>query len=159
MKHLISLFVTLAATWWLLSGHTSGLLLGLGLASVLLTLWICERMDVIDHESHPVHVSLGLVRFWIYLAWEIVVSNVQLVRIILSPRPPIDPSVITVPTRQVCDLGKVVLGNAITLTPGTVTLDVGGGQIVVHALTPATAADVKNGVMDQRVPLDIEEGV
>lgn len=157
MKLPLLTMLLLALVWWLLSGHTSGLLLGLGAASVLFTAWLARRMDVIDHESHPLHMSVRLVRFWAWLAVQIVVSNVQVVRLILSPRLRIRPTVVTAQTRQHSDLGMAVLGNAITLTPGTVTMDLVSAGLVVHALTREGADEVERGVMDRRVPRDVEE--
>jgi multicomponent Na+:H+ antiporter subunit E len=157
MKLPLSLLVLLAACWWLLSGHATGLLLGLGAASVLFTLWLSMRMDVIDRESHPVHMSLRLVHFWALLLRDIVISNLQVMRLILSPRTALSPEVVRVPMRHTSDLAQVVLANAITLTPGTVTMEIEDGRLVVHALTRATADDIRAGTMERRVPSDVED--
>jgi len=158
MKHTVSLFILLALLWWILSGYTKVLLLSLGLVSVALTVFISHRMDVIDSESHPTHISFKLVIYWLHLLREIVVSNIAMVKLILSPRPDIDPRIIRVSIRQKTDLGKVVLGNSITLTPGTVTLDFNNfeDEIEVHALNQAFAEDVEAGSLDKRVPAHIE---
>jgi multicomponent Na+:H+ antiporter subunit E len=157
MKLPLSLLLLLAACWWLLSGHATGLLLGLGAASVLFTLWLASRMDVIDRESHPVHMSLRLLRFWVLLLRDIVLSNLQVLRLIFSPRRALSPEVVSVPMHHTSDLAQVVLANAITLTPGTVTMEIEDGRLVVHALTRATADDIRAGTMEQRVPPDLEE--
>lgn len=156
MKLPLSMFVVLAACWWLLSGLATGLLLGLGLVSVLFTLWLARRMDVVDRESHPLHMSLRLVRFWALLLRDIVVANLQVLRLVFSPRSALSPEVVVVSTRHSSDLGQVILANAITLTPGTVTMEIQGGRLIVHALTRAGADDVRAGVMDRRVPTDVE---
>lgn len=158
-KHFASLFLLLCLTWWLLSGHGGWLLPALGLASVALATWLSWRMDVVDRESHPLHLSARLIRFWAWLLREIVVANAQVVRLVLSPRAALRPQVLEVATRQRSVLGRVVLGNAITLTPGTVTLDLRGNRLLVHALTPASAEDVRAGVIDRRVPGDVEEPI
>ena len=158
MKQKMSLFILLAILWWILSGYTKVLLLSLGLFSVALTVFISHRMDVIDSESHPTHISFKLFVYWLHLLREIVVSNIAMVTLILSPRPNIDPRIIRVAIRQKTDLGKVVLGNSITLTPGTVTLDFNNfeDEIEVHALNPSFAEDVLAGALDKRVPEYIE---
>lgn len=155
MKSSITLFASLAATWWLLSGQPGVLLASLGLASVLTTVALVRRMDLIDGQSHPLHMSPALLRFWGQLLREIVVANVQVVRLILSPRTALRPEVVTVPMPQASVVGQVVLANAITLTPGTVTMDIDDGRLVVHALTAAGAADVRDGSMARRVPDDV----
>jgi multicomponent Na+:H+ antiporter subunit E len=156
MKRVVSLAVLLGALWWLLSGQTKPLLLGFGVLSVALVVWLSRRMEVVDHESHPVHLSAPLTRFWAMLIREITVSNIDVVRAILSPGPPIQPHFLRVRTRQTTDLGKVILANSITLTPGTVTVDIRGDELLVHALTESSGRAVEEGQLDRAVPLDCE---
>jgi multicomponent Na+:H+ antiporter subunit E len=101
-------------------------------------------------------MSGPLARFWAVLLREITVSNVDVVRAILSPRLPIQPHFLRVRTRQSTDLGKVILANSITLTPGTVTVDVQGDELLIHALTEASGRAVEEGQLDRAVPLDCE---
>ena len=157
MKRASSLAVFLGALWWLLSGQTSPLLLGFGVASVALVVWFARRMELLDRESHPVHLSGPLLRFWAVLIREITVSNIDVVRAILSPRLRIQPHFLRVRTRQSTDLGKVILANSITLTPGTVTVDLRGDELLVHALTESSGRAVEEGHLDHAVPLDCEE--
>ena len=56
----------LFAVWLLLSGHLEPLMLGLGLASVLLTVILIRRMTLIDHESYPLHLSTKMPAFFIF---------------------------------------------------------------------------------------------
>ncbi len=157
MKRALSFALFLAVLWWLLSGQTSPLLLGFGVLSVLGTIWLSRRMGVIDQESHPVHLSWALLRYWAQLGREIVVSNIDVVRQILSPRLRIEPYFLRVRTTQPTDLGKVILANSITLTPGTVTVDLRGDELLVHALTHASGRAVEDGQLDKLVPRDREE--
>ena len=158
MKHTISITLFLAALWWLLSGYAQPILLGLGAFSVAFTVWLSRRMDVIDHESHPIHLSLGLIGFWMRLIVEIVVSNLQVIGAILSPRADsIQPHFLRVRMRQSSALGKVILANAITLTPGTVTVGLEGDELLVHALTRTSGDGVREGLLDRLVPGDVEE--
>lgn len=157
MKHMTGLIFFLAVLWWVLSGYTKILLISLGVVSVLFAAFVARRMNVVDDESHPFHLSMKLVRYWGYLLWQIVVSNLKMVQIILSPNPDINPRIVTVKITQHSALGKVVLGNSVTLTPGTVTLEIEGDTMVVHALNEATALDIERGSFDQRVPDGIED--
>lgn len=156
MKRVVSFAVLLGALWWLLSGQTKPLLLGFGVLSVAFVVWFARRMEIVDHESHPVHLSGPLAKFWAMLIREITVSNIEVVRAILSPGPPIQPHFLRVRTRQTTDLGKVILANSITLTPGTVTVDVRGDELLVHALTESSGRAVEEGQLDRAVPLDCE---
>ncbi len=157
MKHLLSLGTILAALWVALSGQFQPLLLGFGAVSVAFALLVARRMAVIDRESHPLHMSFGLLRYWALLLRDIIIANLQVVREILRPRLKIDPTVVSFESRQQTDLGKVILGNSITLTPGTVTLEIKGQTFTVHGLTRASADDAAAGIMDARVPPDVEE--
>ena len=102
-------------------------------------------------EGHPIHLTWRAVTYWPWLAWEIVKANIQVARIVVDPRLPIDPRVITVKAGQGDDLGWVTYANSITLTPGTVSIDVRGPTIEVHALTGDFAAGLESGEMDRRV--------
>ena len=151
MAHAVSLAVALGAVWLLLSGHYDPLILGLGGASCLFVTWIALRMDVVDHEGHPVHLTWRALIYWSWLLWQIIKSNIDVARVILSPSLPISPQLIKVKASQSDDLGRVVFANSITLTPGTVSIFVWRDSIEVHALTQPAAADLQSGEMDRRV--------
>ena len=90
-----SLGIVLFATWMLLSGEFSlrhGLVLGLGVASVILVVLIAVRMDVVDHEGHPVHLTLRFVGYWFWLLVEIVKASLDVTKRIWSPSLPISPT-------------------------------------------------------------------
>ena len=157
MKRTISLALLLALLWWVLSGYAKPLLLGFGVISIALTLWLSRRMDIIDRESHPMHLSLALLRFWGQLLLEIVKSNLQVAKAIVSGRSAIQPHFLRVQMQQSSALGKVILANAITLTPGTVTVDLEGEELLVHALTRGSGQGVRDGELDRLVPTDVED--
>ncbi|MEE9269242.1 MAG: Na+/H+ antiporter subunit E [Candidatus Krumholzibacteria bacterium] len=146
-----SLTLFLAAVWLLLSGHFEPLILSFGAASVALVVFLAHRMDVVDHEGHPVHLSWKLPVYWLWLVWQIVLSNLSVARKILSPDMRIDPRLISVDAGQKDDLDRVVYANSITLTPGTVSLRLDEGKILVHALDEGFAEDLERGTMRRRV--------
>lgn len=146
------LFFGLATLWLLLSGLYKPLLLGLGLASCLLVVWLVHRLETVDQESVPVSMGWRIVPYWFWLLKEIVMSSLTVTRIVLSPRMPISPRMVRVSSLPRTEVGRVVLGNSITLTPGTLATDIDeDGVITVHALTAAGAADVLAGEMNRRV--------
>ena len=147
----LSLWLLLFFFWILLSGHSEPLLLGLGVVSCTIVVFIANRMYTIDHESHPIHLSLKIPSYWLWLAWEIIKSNIAVVKLVWHPAMPISPTVVRVKTSQHTDLGKIVYANSITLTPGTVSMEVDEDEIEVHAITRELAEDLKSGVMDRRV--------
>ena len=157
MKLTLSFTLLLALLWWLLSGYEQPLLLGLGAFSVTFTVLLSRRMRLIDEESHPIHISLGLLRFWLLLSIEMVISNVQVITSVLSPsKLNIQPHFLRVRLSQKSNLGKVILANAITLTPGTVSVCLEGDDLLVHALTRASGQAVLDGQLDRLVPSGIK---
>jgi multicomponent Na+:H+ antiporter subunit E len=153
MKYTVTLFAALLIVWLLWSGHfDSPFILGLGLLSCLFCLVISRRMQIVDEEGAP--AQLGLRPFLFYapwLAWEIVKSNWSVTKIILSPRMPLQRNLVTVTAHSPSQLGRVILANSITLTPGTVSVRVDGDKILVHALSFEGAAEDISGDMDRRV--------
>ena len=139
------------AVWLLWSGHYTTLLIAFGAGSSLFVVLIARRMCLTDAEGHPVHLLLRLTTYVPWLIWAIVKSNIDIAVRILNPRLPISPRIIKVKASQKTDLGRVIYANSITLTPGTVTVDVEGDELTVHALTRGTAEDLETGDMDRRV--------
>jgi multicomponent Na+:H+ antiporter subunit E len=149
--HALSLGTLLGLLWLLLSGILEAWLLLLGLGSVIVVLVFANRMDVIDHEGHPIHISWRALLYWPWLAREIAKANWDVARVILSPKMPITPKILRIKATQVTELGHVFYANSITLTPGTVTLRLANGAMDVHSLTRAAEEGLLSGEMDRRV--------
>lgn len=147
----LSVGLSLAVFWLFLSGYYQALLLTLGAGSILLCVYIARRMDIHDHEGHPVHLALRGLGYIPWLTKEIVVSNLHVARVILDPKLPINPKVVDVPANQHSELGHVIYANSITLTPGTVTIGVRDRELTVHALTNTTREGLETGDMGRRV--------
>jgi multicomponent Na+:H+ antiporter subunit E len=141
----------MAILWLLLSGIFEAWLLALGLGSIIVVVIFANRMDVIDHEGHPIHISWRTLMFWPWLALEIIKANINVARVILDPKMPITPKILHINSLQVTELGHVIYANSITLTPGTVTVGLENGAMNVHALTPVAIEGLLSGEMDRRV--------
>lgn len=147
MRHLVAFAITLIALWLALSGLFKPVLLGLGLVSAGLVLWLSHRMDVLGAEHDPVLMfSWRLPVYWAWLLWQIAVSNIQVAGCVLRPRR-INPQVIEVRVTQDTPVARVTYANSVTLTPGTVTLSLGEDRMQVHALHQASADSLKSGDM------------
>ncbi len=151
MVRAVNLVLVMYANWLLFSGHYDRLLLSLGFGSTLVAVAIALRMDILDRETYPVPLNLKALTYWIWLAGEVIKANLDVARRILSPSLPISPNVLIVKASQRTDLGRVTFGNSITLTPGTVTIDMEGDTLEVHALTREAAEILRQGEMDRRV--------
>ena len=149
---MIVLFVALAILWLLWSGVFSPLMIFLGLVSCVLTVWLVRRFETVDQESVPTHLGPRVLPYWGWLMKEIVVSSLQVSRIIISPRMQISPTIVRVKAKSRGQVGQVLLANSITLTPGTLTTDIDEqGWLTVHGLTRDTAQGVLTGDMNDRV--------
>ncbi len=146
------LAITLACAWILWSWHFEALLLVFGALSCLVVVLLCWRMGIIDDEGEPLlRLKLRPLFYIPWLLWQIVRSNVDVARRILSPSVPISPKLIEVPSNQKTDLGSVIYANSITLTPGTITIRIRDGVILVHALSEEAAEELLEGEMGRRV--------
>ena len=146
--------VVLFGIWLLWSGHYTvehALVFAMGMSSCAFVVYLSHRLDIVDEEGHPIHLAGRLVLYIPWLLWAIVKANVDVAKRVLSPKLPIDPCVVRVEATQKSDLCRVIFANSITLTPGTVSLDLDGEDIVVHALTREAAEDVQSGDMNRRV--------
>lgn len=146
-----SLGITLAILWAVLSGYfDKPLLIGLGVVSIVLTLILAARMRIIDRESAPFVRLPTLVPFYGWLGGEIAKSNVAVVKASLNPAIDITPRLVRVPVEARSDLARCVFANSITLTPGTVTVEVEEDGFLVHALTPDFASPEGFAAMNGR---------
>ena len=167
MKHWLTLFLALVLSWLAWSGHFENpFILAIGGLSVLFCLWICVRMRIVDEEGAP--AQLGILRPLIYALWlikEVVKSNIEVTRIILDPELKLQRNLIEIGPQSKTELGRVILANSITLTPGTVSVSMDNyltpdpetgelaqkSRILVHALSFEGAEEDMTGEMEQRV--------
>ena len=152
MKQLISLTVVLSVAWLGWSGHYGGLTLTLGAGSLAAVVLLSRRMQLIDDEGTPLGLYFGrLVVYSIWLGGQIIASNLDVARRILTPGPPpIAPRLLRVRAQQRSDVAQVVYANSITLTPGTISIELEDGEILVHALHADSAAGVLEGTMNRK---------
>lgn len=146
-----SLGVSLFAFWLALSGHYTPFLIAAGFGCAALCVYAAARIDLVDREGHPSHLLPATLLYFPWLIVEIGKSAWSVTRTILSPALPITPTLVTVKASQKTTEGITTYANSITLTPGTITVDVSGNDLTVHALVKEGAQDLKAGGMDARV--------
>lgn len=86
-----------------------------------------------------------------WLLWRILQSGFHLSYLILHPRLPIDPKLIPYRTQLKDQAGVVLLGNSITLTPGTITVEASSSELLVHAMDDDSAGDLTSLRMERRI--------
>ncbi|MEM6914258.1 MAG: Na+/H+ antiporter subunit E, partial [Pseudomonadota bacterium] len=130
------LAVALSILWLLLSGYwNSATLVGFGAFSVALAVWLADKAEIVDNEGVPSSIFPRILSYTAWLLLEIGKANVQVAREVLRKEIKLSPKLIRVPADQPSDLTRTIFGNSITLTPGTVTVDVREDSMLVHALT------------------------
>ena len=144
-------WLVMAAFWFLLSGFTDAIHLGYGAVSATLVSLLSHR-----HLTQDGPLGRGCARlvrtavFLPWLLWQIVLANVDVILCVLGLRP-IEPRILRTRPATTSTFGLVTLANSITLTPGTVTVDVEGDTLVIHALTRGAAQGIVDRVIEKRV--------
>ena len=113
-------------------------------------MWLAQRMGFFRHPM-SLRSILRLPAHWWWLLGEIIRSSLEVARVVLSPSLPISPTVVELITTETTDVGKVILGNSITLSPGTVTIDVHEDCLLVHCLTQHSASQLQDPEVQRRI--------
>lgn len=148
--------MALTTLWLGLSGLYKPLMLTLGVISILLSLLLAARFRTLDAESAPYLRLLPIFSYWLWLMVEIVKANWAVIKACTRAELDIDPALIKIKTSCQSDLAKVTFANSITLTPGTVTINVDGDKLLVHALYEDAAQPEAFVDMDRRSRLAID---
>ncbi len=148
----IILTVSLTVLWLLLSGYfDKPLLLGFGVMSVALCVALAVRARVLDAEGAPTGMMPRVFLYWWWLFAEIGKANFIVARQALAVEPKLSPKLLRIVSPTKTKAGLATFANSITLTPGTVTVDLEPGHMVVHALTEALADEAAINDMGRRV--------
>ena len=143
------LFVILLSLWLLMSGHYTFLIISLGVISCLFCVYLAKRANLIDDEGLPLFFLPRLLNYLLWLFKEIFNSNIGTAKAIITGD--INPEIFIVTSSQKTDVAKVTYANSITLTPGTVTIQINKDKFEVHALNSDFGNDVRSNVMDKKV--------
>ena len=146
----VVVFLVMLAFWLILSGHYDALHIGAGVVCAALVARISSDLFTFGTGARS---SFRIGRFALYvpwLLWEILQASLHVTSLVLWPGG-IRSRVIRFRTHLQNEVAKVVLGNSITLTPGTVTVDIEGDLFTVHALSDTAAESVLDGDMERRV--------
>ncbi|MCU7833795.1 MAG: Na+/H+ antiporter subunit E [gamma proteobacterium symbiont of Taylorina sp.] len=136
MRDRVVLFATLLLFWLMLNGTLAldSLIIG-ALVSFSITLLFCSGLSFFtEFRATPQAFAAGIF-YYIYFFKELIKSNFKLAAIVLNPSLPIKPGIVKVRTKLKSKMGRLMLANSITLTPGTLTMEIDGEWIYVHCVT------------------------
>ena len=133
--------------WLLLSESFDRFHMGLGLLSAFGVAWL-------NTDRHPTRAAIPPLRVMRYIPWlmlQVIQSGIHLSYLILHPSLPIEPKLFRYKTKLMEDAGIVLLANSITLTPGTITLEINGQELVIHAIDETAVSDITNDQFEHRI--------
>lgn len=152
MGYFLGLITVLIALWLGLSWDYSlkPVIASLGAVSIVLSAILAYRFDILDREGSPYGRLFQLMAYWIWLMIEIFKANWVVIKACLRSTLDINPALVKIKTRCESDLARTVFANSITLTPGTVSVEIDADKILVHALYEEEAAPGAFDEMDRR---------
>lgn len=151
-------FTIMFVFWIVMSGMFDAFHLILGVVSSVIVALISHKLLFFGPESQPwLRRITGMLVYLPWLFWQIVLSCLDVARIVLSPKMMdlINPQIFHFTTRLKTTFARVTFAQSITLTPGTITVFTQGDEFTVYALTQATA-DSLPGEMEERIVKALE---
>jgi len=132
MKRIISTFLVLYLLWIALAG-INGQELIVGAVMAFIIAYLIKDTSIYNFTANIIVQLVKFIVLYIPLfLWELIKSNVSLAKIVLNPKLPINPGFVTIKTGLDSDIGKLILANSITLTPGTLSVEVEGNELTIH---------------------------
>ena len=156
LRNTILQAVLLMVFWLIMSGHYDPMHVSFGVFSVvlvvLLHLRIRKHLFTLGEHSPALKLRLARIAYYVpWLLWQIVVASLQVAYVVLHPKCPIDPAVLRFRTKLGNTSSKVILGNSITLTPGTITLGIERDEFLVHSLMDVSSSGIVDGSLPGEV--------
>jgi multicomponent Na+:H+ antiporter subunit E len=147
-KNQILLFVLLLAFWLVIVPSIDLIQVVVGsIVAFAVTIYSFDTVTSVEPFNFNLLYIFKFIRFSLVLLVEIVKSNIEVAKIILAPKLKIKPKFIRIDNPLKSDLNRVIYGNAITLTPGTITVELEENYIIVHALNSSDKTDKTGGAL------------
>lgn len=149
--HIVKWAVVLSIFWLLLSGFIEPLLLSFGAISVVIVLLILKRMDKVENEPGQIGTSIRLIRYTPWLIGQVFSSALHVTKLIWGSPDKVSPAIAKINVKDVPASSRVLYANSITLTPGTLSVDLDENEVTVHALHRSSIDDLKEGQMEKKI--------
>jgi multicomponent Na+:H+ antiporter subunit E len=143
--------LVLACFWVLLSGFFTPLLLVLGVLSVILVVALLWKMNSIDGQLPRIPFNLNFLSYVTWLLGQVFKSSIQVTRLVWTKSTNLQPVMVKIPIDHIPLKTRVLYANSITLTPGTLSIDIDDQHLSVHALQHHSIAELESGAMATRV--------
>ncbi len=134
-RDLLILIITLFLFWLLLNGSLAVDVIVTGIVvSALITVLFYQGLSFFTELRLTPAAILAGFRYYVYFFGELLRSNLKMAKIVITPSLPIQPAIVRVRTRLKSRMGRLMLANSITLTPGTLTVDMQGEWLYIHCV-------------------------
>jgi len=139
LRNRIVLFATLLLFWVMLNDSLAfdSVITGV-IVALLISILFCSGLSFFTEFRATPEAFIAGIFYYIYFFKELIKANFKLAAIILSPSLPINPGIVKVRTKLKSRMGRLMLANSITLTPGTLTMELDGEWIYIHWVTVET---------------------
>ena len=143
MKNLFISVLLLTGVWLLLNASLSPVVVvsGLGAALIIAVFFSVRHPVFKDMKLNPKAIIYLFIYFFVFTL-ELLKANFDVARRVLSPSLPINPGIVEVKTKLKSKIGRLALANSITLTPGTLTVDIKDDSLFIHWID-VTSTDIK----------------
>jgi len=141
----------LAIFWLLLSGFLQPLLLTFGVITVALTLVLVKRMRMLDSKAKHFGSELSLLRYIPWVLSQIMLSSLQVTKHVWTRNPKFKPVLAKIPSDAIPKNKQVLYANSITLTPGTLCVDIDETSVSVHALEEESIKALQDGEIADKI--------
>lgn len=149
--HIAKWAILLSVFWLLLSGFIQPLLLSFGAISVAIVLVVLRRMDMVDEQPRQISSGHQMMRYMAWLLREIFKSSLHVAKLVWSSPDKVSPTLAKINAQKVDPKYRVLYANSITLTPGTLSVDLQGDEITVHALEEKSIEELKQGEIEKKI--------
>lgn len=145
------MFILLLLIWFIFNGKITWELTILGMIlCACIYFFMCRFMDYsLKKDVSLMRQSISFLYYTGVLIVEIIKSNLQVMHLTLTDREIVEPVIISYQTRLRSKLGRVILANSITLTPGTITISLEEDELVIHCLDKTMAEGIENSIFEQ----------
>ena len=136
-------FVICLLLWLLLTASFAAdeLISGV-IISLVVSIISAPKMKILNGLRLHLGFFLGLISYLWYFFMALIKANFDLAKRVVSKDMKLHPDVVEIKTTMRSDLGKLFLANSITLTPGTLTVDVVGDSLLVHWIDVPKNSDI-----------------
>lgn len=157
--HALAAGATIFAFWLVISAslELADLLLGAVLSAVL-GVWSVRFLWAGEAPRVSPGQLLALLRYLLGFSLQVFRSAVHVARVVVDPRLPISPRLITCRTELRREISRVAFAHSVSLTPGTLTVDMDGGTFLVHCLDERSATRILSGELERQVARVFERG-